>query len=108
MPCYQTPDGMFICGELGPHCADCMDVADYLCDFPVGEGKTCDRNLCEAHATEIAPELHYCVPHRGMWEAFVADGGVRSELRNVIPYRGYEATEKWIRRRTLKRGDSEP
>lgn len=99
MACYQTKDGMFVCGNLGPHCNECMDVADFLCDFPVGRGKTCDRNLCDEHAHEIAPELHYCTPHLAMWEAFVVEGGVKQELGNVLPYRAYEASEKWMRRR---------
>lgn len=89
--CYirDTPDGrMFMCGNLGPHCAECADVSDYLCDYPVGRKKTCDRNLCEVHANEIAPNLHYCAAHLGMWNAYRESGGVQLELDNVVPYRG--------------------
>lgn len=44
---------MFLCGEFGPHCGACASVGDFLCDFPVGDGKTCDMPLCESHATEV-------------------------------------------------------
>ena len=79
---------MFMCGDLGPHCAECADAADHLCDYPVGRKKTCDRNLCEVHANEIAPNLHYCAAHLGMWSAYREGGGVQLELDNVVPYRG--------------------
>lgn len=90
MPCYikDRSDGrMFICGDLGPHCAECADLAGYLCDYPVGEGKTCDRGLCESHISEVAPGLHYCAAHMAMWEAYRDSGGVRRELENVVPFR---------------------
>ena len=91
MPCYikDLPEGrMFICGDLGPHCTECQDAAGFLCDFPVGEGKTCDRDLCEVHASEVAPDLHYCTAHMGMWTAYRESGGVRRELENVVPFKG--------------------
>lgn len=78
---------LFITGELGDHCADCMAVGDYLCDFPVGEGKTCDRPMCDAHSKEIGPELHYCLAHQQMWERFKASGGVSESLRNVVAFK---------------------
>ncbi|CAG9184416.1 hypothetical protein [Cupriavidus pampae] len=77
----------FLCGELGPHCADCADVGAYLCDYPVGDGKTCDRSMCDSHAHEIAHELHYCDAHYKMWEVFKQAGGVDAALRNVIAYK---------------------
>jgi len=61
----DQPDGrMFMCGDLGDNCAECGWVGDYLCDFPVGEGKTCDRPLCETHANEIAPT---CTTVQRIW-----------------------------------------
>lgn len=77
---------VFMCGDLGDHCADCMGFGDYLCDFPVGEGKTCDRLMCDDHANEIAPEVHYCAAHLKMWEEFKAAGGVSAELANVVAF----------------------
>lgn len=66
---------VYINGDLGPHCARCADVGDNLCDYPVGEGKTCDRPICDTHAHEIAPNLHYCDGHYAAWKEFVASGG---------------------------------
>lgn len=88
--CYITDDGAgIICGNLGPHCqaARCGRIGDLLCDFPVGDGKTCDRPLCEHHAVEVAPDMHYCPAHLLEWERFRESGGVREELANVVPYK---------------------
>jgi len=95
MPCYhsRTVDRfgrhiiMHICGNLGPHCAECSDVSENLCDFPVGKDKTCDRHLCHQHSNEIAPDLHYCTAHFKRWLQFEREGGVKESLKNVIPYR---------------------
>ena len=77
MPCYIQPmkggGTMFLCG-------------DFLCDFPVGEGKTCDMPLCEGHATEVAPNVHYCPGHMVLWQKFRDASGVQRELENVVPY----------------------
>lgn len=91
MPCYnlRTPSGEpfgILCGDLGPPCACCGAVADFLCDYPVGEDKTCDRQLCIHCAAELAPQLHYCPSHLVQWRQFEASGGVRRVLENVTPY----------------------
>lgn len=92
MPCYtmydkqRNPNG-FICGDLGDHCSDCGDVGFNLCDFPVGDGKTCDRSLCEFHAHEVGPDIHYCEHHFKEWEAFRKSGRVKRELESVVPYK---------------------
>lgn len=91
MPCYvkENPYGrMFICGEMGPHCAECGDCSSFLCDYPVGDSKTCDRPLCEAHANPVAPNMHYCTAHMIMWKAYLDSGGVQRQLDNVLPFRG--------------------
>jgi len=91
MPCYviydekQNPVG-HLCGKLGAHCADCGDVGVNLCDFPVGAGKTCDRPICDFHAHEVAPNVHYCDVHHAEWKAFRDAGGVKRELENVVPF----------------------
>lgn len=77
---------MFLCGEFGPHCVDCAAVGDFLCDYPVGDGKTCDRPMCDDHAHEIAPEIHYCDAHYRMWTEFRERGGVDEALRNVVAF----------------------
>ena len=76
----------FICGDLGDHCRDCAGFGDYLCDYPVGEGKTCDAPLCDDHAREVASEVHYCSGHFSEWEKFRAAGGVKKELENVVAF----------------------
>ena len=91
MPCYalHDKDGKpigHLCGNLGAHCTCCGGVSGYLCDFPVGEGKTCDRPLCGRHAAEVAPEVHYCPGHLQEWEAFKASGGVKEQLEGVVPF----------------------
>lgn len=80
----QKPRYGFMRGNLGPHCADCSCVGDYLCDYPVGDNKTCDRAMCDDHAHVIGNDLHYCDTHRGEWEGFVESGGVDESLKNVI------------------------
>lgn len=37
----------FICGEGMTPCKYCGALAEYLCDFPMGKGKTCDMRLCD-------------------------------------------------------------
>jgi hypothetical protein len=64
----------FMCGP-GVHaepCRDCGVQADYLCDYPVGNGKTCDAQLCGEHAYEVAPGVHYCKGHYEQWKKFVS------------------------------------
>lgn len=78
-PCYSGNDGdgtWFIHGKLGPHCADCSAPGDKLCDYPVGNGKTCDRSMCDDHASKIGPNMDYCEAHWRMWEAECQQRGV--------------------------------
>lgn len=71
MPCYREELDdkhgnrafAFICGKLGPHCRSCAAVSTLLCDFPVGNDKTCDAPMCVWHGTEVAPDIHYCGGH---------------------------------------------
>jgi hypothetical protein len=64
-------EAMFICGRdldvapcRGP---ECVYDGEFLCDFPMGRGKTCDLPLCGDHAREVGPELHLCPLHFPMW-----------------------------------------
>lgn len=92
MPCYRVPmkDGghAFMCGDLGDHCAaeNCSDVSGYLCDYPVGNGRTCDLSICQSHAYEVAPEIHYCPGHLALWVEFSESGGAEKALKNVEAY----------------------
>lgn len=49
---------MFLCGVFDPHCGACTYVDDFLCFFPVDEGKTCEMLLCEGHASDDAPNVY--------------------------------------------------
>src|SRR3546814_5750819 len=43
---------VFVHGDLGKHCTECAAPSDNLCDYPVGDGKTCDRRS-EEHTSEL-------------------------------------------------------
>lgn len=92
MPCYSLRmDGKhvgFMCGDLGPHCRECAAPADNLCDYPVGEGKTCDRSICDEHSHEVGPDLHYCAAHYQSWKEWRAAGGESKVLSNVERFKG--------------------
>lgn len=48
-------DGIgFVCGGGVQPCHSCGQVADYLCDYPIGDGKTCDLPLCEECRHKVA------------------------------------------------------
>jgi hypothetical protein len=50
----------------------CMAPSSYLCDWPVEGGKTCDAPLCDAHATEVGKDRHYCPRHLAQHRKLVA------------------------------------
>jgi hypothetical protein len=85
---FRTKDGEvvtgFMCGPgpALPACGDCGVIADYLCDYPVGDDRTCDRMLCPDHAREIVPGVHYCHGHYAEWRAWRENAG----LAEIIPF----------------------
>jgi hypothetical protein len=76
---FDSPDMQVIsiCGDgpTGETCSRCPCLSTVLCDYPVGEGRTCDLALCEAcaveqmPATETAESIDYCPQH-----ALIAQG----------------------------------
>lgn len=44
-------------------CAFCGKPADYLCDYPIGDGKTCDKPICKKCKTIVGDNLDYCPTH---------------------------------------------
>lgn len=76
---------MFINGDLGPHCTECLAPGDNLCDYPVGDDKTCDRPMCDEHAKGIANDTHYCRDHFIMWREYLASQRGYDVLDNVTP-----------------------
>jgi len=69
-PCGACGDDIIIiCGEGMQSCSLCLHVAEALCDFPMGEGKTCDLPLCTRHRIAQAGEIDdidYCPQHARM------------------------------------------
>lgn len=69
----------FMCGEFSleeiriESCSECDDNvtgAEFLCDYPVGHDKTCDRYLCKACAKTVGRDMHYCPSHHQEWREF--------------------------------------
>lgn len=47
-----------------PHpCVRCRDISEFLCDYPVTPGVTCNAPLCPACAKPIGPDRHLCPLH---------------------------------------------
>jgi hypothetical protein len=80
MPFYRIPgfDGMVHINfgrrkGPAPCLADlrldkCCAMSGYLCDWPIGdEGETCEMPLCDAHATQVEKNRHYCPAHAAQW-----------------------------------------
>ncbi len=65
----KQPDGTFshgfICGDFEHdlNCRICGCFADKLCDYPVGNDKTCDSAMCQDCAVHIKGDLDYCPEH---------------------------------------------
>ena len=76
---------IFINGDLGPHCTECAAPSENLCDYPVGEDKTCDRPLCDEHSRGVAHDVHYCRGHFIMWNDYLASERGYDVLANVTP-----------------------
>ena len=57
-------DVVFICGSIepAPFC-NCGHTAEMLCDYPIGDGKTCDLPLCWCCRKHIAEDSDLCPIH---------------------------------------------
>lgn len=73
MPCspfsIETPQGRvtgIICTRRRKvPCAFCQAPHTHLCDYPMANGKTCDRKLCPQHRTRVSRDRDYCPEHMG-------------------------------------------
>jgi len=84
----ESDNIIIMCGSFGSTpCRDCNIEAEFLCDYPVGEDKTCDAPLCIDHAFEVAPGIHYCKSHYDEFKKFEGNGGIKKYLENIVPYR---------------------
>lgn len=66
------PVTAIVCGTRGSRPIRCQHEGcgkpgRKLCDWKVGEGKTCDMQLCDAHATQPARGKDLCPVHSRMW-----------------------------------------
>lgn len=52
----------FISGDAIQPCGQCHYLAEYLCDWPMGKGKTCDAPLCDDHALPAGCDLEALRP----------------------------------------------
>jgi hypothetical protein len=59
----------FVCGRGITPCGECGSPSDYLCDFPTGDGNTCDIPLCGFHSCEVGEDKHFCPIHTAMFRA---------------------------------------
>lgn len=65
-PNPPRPIGWVHFHERTEWCEECMEMAEYQCDYPAGTG-TCDAWLCAEHATvqgEPEEDRHYCTAHK--------------------------------------------
>ena len=56
----------YICGPDVIPCRYCGELADRLCDAPMGKGQTCDIPLCGGCAKNIGEELDLCRVHAAL------------------------------------------
>lgn len=68
MTCHTIKSGRgnaIVCtrGPRTRRCA-CGNPATKLCDFPMGNGKTCDVPMCDACAFGIGPDIDVCSHHK--------------------------------------------
>lgn len=54
---------MFVCGDIKIEACACGHAADFLCDYPIGRGKTCDLALCGCCREAIGKERDLCRIH---------------------------------------------
>jgi hypothetical protein len=82
MPCVQIiEDGIaigFVCGSgcedihlnKCTECGNNWPEAEFLCDYPVGDDKTCDRVLCKSCSKLVGRDMHYCPTHWGEYQEY--------------------------------------
>ncbi len=71
MPCdfHRSEDGSLIyviCSRGArqtPPCHYCGKPSTTLCDYPMGNGKTCDKAMCNNCKTHIGRDLDVCKDH---------------------------------------------
>ncbi|OYZ75986.1 MAG: hypothetical protein B7Y09_22305 [Polaromonas sp. 24-63-21] len=41
----------------------CLAPSRFQCDWDIGNGRTCDRHLCQDHTHQVGPDRHLCPIH---------------------------------------------
>lgn len=59
---FVKSDMVFVCGKGIQACDNCGQVSDYLCDYPVGDGKTCSLHICKQCRIHIG-RYDFCPIH---------------------------------------------
>lgn len=57
---------IIMCGKDIRVCEFCGSIAEYFCDFPIGDGRTCDLPICKdhkKHRDDIGQDIDYCPHH---------------------------------------------
>jgi hypothetical protein len=80
MPCahIKLPNGMaaIVCtsGKRGGSrlCRTCDRQSDFLCDWKIGDGQTCDQPCCSQHALQVADDKHLCPRHQKAYREWQA------------------------------------
>lgn len=69
MPCtpFKSADGSFIgiiCSRKNTKkCYICGSDCTTLCDYPLDNGKTCDKPVCNKHKVNIGYDVDVCQEH---------------------------------------------
>lgn len=53
----------------------CDKWGEYLCDYEVESGLTCDNPVCEDHRTSVGPDRDHCSVHRDSPDQAAAELG---------------------------------
>ncbi len=83
----------FMCGDFPQQeidwdsCSECggnFPAAEFLCDYPVGNDKTCDRKLCRKCARTVGKDMHYCPVHHAEWKEYQESEQGRADVLKAI------------------------
>lgn len=72
----------FICGKSIKPCHFCGAMTDYLCDYPIGNSKTCDLPLCDKHANKSGGDVDFCPIHYAQFKG-KPEVGERTNIHRI-------------------------
>lgn len=74
----------FYCGSGVVEVCKCGHMADFLCDYPSGRGKTCDLPLCQDCRFNIGEERDLCEIHWHMFKGKAGDTRVSGKGPRLV------------------------